>query len=297
MALLISLLRSRKVQRLQNKKQTDTMKKIIFSLMLVLATVSSASAQSWKNLLGKVAGEVVEEVSSTEKGSAVTNVLGALLGTSLTLSEEALEGTWNYEGVACILESEDALANVGGSVVTSTLESTLDEKLSKVGIAKGNCSFTFVKGGSCVINVGGYDLNGKYELNVDEKVIVFTFVYDQLPLKTYVAYEIQNLNVVFKADRLLSFIKNVSSYLSKDATGGQLQQLQSLTQTIGTVGTLLENYNGMMLGAKLTKSSTTTATTATTATTTADNAAASSTSTETSAGEKISTGLGKLFKK
>ena len=61
------------------------MKKIIFSLMLVLATVSSASAQSWKNLLGKVAGEVVEEVSSTEKGSAVTNVLGALLGTSLTL--------------------------------------------------------------------------------------------------------------------------------------------------------------------------------------------------------------------
>lgn len=270
------------------------MKKIIFSLMLVLATVSSASAQSWKGLLGKVAGEVVEGVSSTETGSAVTNVLGALLGTSLTLSEEALEGTWNYEGVACILESEDALANVGGSVVTSTLESTLDEKLSKVGIAKGNCSFTFVKGGSCVINVGGYDLNGKYELNVDEKVIVFTFVYDQLPVKTYVAYEIQNLNVVFKADRLLSFIKNVSSYLSKDATGGQLQQLQSLTQTIGTVGTLLENYNGMMLGAKLTKSSTTTATTATT---TADNAATSSTSTETSAGEKISTGLGKLFKK
>lgn len=275
------------------------MKKIVFSLMLVLAAVSGASAQSWKNLLGKVAGEVAGEVSSTEAGSAVTNVLGALLGTSLTLSDEALEGTWNYEGVACILESEDALANMGGSLATSTLESKLDEKLTKVGIAKGNCSFTFVNDGSCMINVAGRDLKGKYELDANEKVIVFTFVYDKLPVKTYVAYELQNLNIVFKADRLLSFIKNVASYLSKDSTGGQLQQLQSITQTIGTVGALLENYDGMMLGAKLTKSSASVATSAasaTSATTAADNSAATSNS-STSTGEKIATGLGKLFKK
>ena len=76
------------------------MKKIVFSLMLMLAVATGASAQSWKDVLGKVATEVASEVSSTEAGSAVTNVLGALLGNSLTLSIEALEGTWNYEGVA-----------------------------------------------------------------------------------------------------------------------------------------------------------------------------------------------------
>ena len=275
------------------------MKKFIFSLTLLLVFAASASAQSWKDLLGKVASEVVEEVSSTETGSAVTNILGDLLGTSLTLSKEAIEGTWDYEGVACVLESENALSNVGGSLVTATLESKLDEKLSKIGITKGNCSFTFVQDGTCTIAVGGYSLPGKYELKVEEKVITFTFMYDKLPVKTYVSYELTSLNVVFKADRLLSLIKNVASYLSKSASGEQLGQLQSALQAVGTIGTLLENYDGMMLGAKLSKSSaaacTTTATTATTATEAASTTTNSTTS-SSSVGEKISTGLSKLFK-
>lgn len=280
------------------------MKKTFFSLILMLAVVSTASAQSWKNLLGKVANEVASEVSSTDAGSAVTNVLGALLGTSLTLSDEALEGTWNYEGVACVLESENALSNIGGSLVTSTLEAKLDEKLATMGVVKGNCSFTFVKGGTCVINVKGYDLQGKYELNVEDKVIVFTFMYDSLPIKTYVAYEVQNMNIVFKADRLLSFVKNVASYLSNSATGEQQGQFQSILQTVGTIGALLENYDGMMLGAKLTKDSTSsntsaavTATTTSTTTTTTSTTSSSAVENAASTGSKVLQGLGSLLKK
>ena len=255
--------------------------------MVVFA--ASASAQSWKDLLGKVAGEVVEEVTSTETGSAVTNILGNILGASLTLSNEALEGTWDYEGVACVLESENALSNVGGSLVTSTLESKLDEKLAKVGISKGECSFTFVKDGTCTINVAGYSLPGKYELNVEEKVIVFTFMYDKLPIKTYVSYELTNLNIVFKADRLLSFIKNVASYLSKSAVGEQLGQLQTAMQAVGAVGTLLENYDGMMLGVKLTKSGAAAATSSAAITNTTTNTTESTT---TGSATKSGTGSG-----
>lgn len=280
------------------------MKKTIFSLVLMLAVAASASAQSWKDLLGKVAGEVVEEVASTDGGNAVTNVLGAILGTSLTLSDEALEGTWNYEGVACVLESEDALSDIGGTLVTSTLESKLDEKLASVGLVKGNCSFTFVKDGTCVINVGGRDLNGKYVLDAEEKVITFTFMYDKLPIKTYVSYEIQTLNIVFKADRLLSFIKNVASYVSSDngVTGEQLGQLQTAMQAIGAMGTLLENYDGMMLGAKLSKAGAESATTATTTSSSSNTATATDASTTTgnaneSAGSKVFKGLGGLLKK
>lgn len=277
------------------------MKKIVFSLMLMLAVATGASAQSWKDVLGKVATEVASEVSSTEAGSAVTNVLGALLGNSLTLSNEALEGTWNYEGVACILESENALSNIGGTVVTSTIESKLDEKLAKIGVTPGKCSFTFVGDGTCTINVNGRDLNGKYELNAEEKMIVFTFVYDKLPLKTYVSYEIQNLNIVFKADRLLAFIKNVASYFSNGATGEQLGQLQSVMQTVGTIGSLLENYDGMMLGAKLSRgesaaASTTVATSTSAATTNTTTNTETNNSTE-STGSKVLKGLGSLLKK
>ena len=292
--------------RMLNDKWRFTMKKTIFTLVLMLAVAASASAQSWKDLLGKVAGEVAEEVASTDGGSAVTNVLGAILGTSLTLSDEALEGTWSYEGVACVLESENALSDIGGSVVTSTLESKLDEKLASMGLTKGNCSFTFVKDGTCVINVGGRDLNGKYVLDAEEKVITFTFMYDKLPIKTYVSYEIQNLNVVFKADRLLSFVKNVASYLSNDATGQQLGQLQSIMQSVGTIGTLLQNYDGMMLGVKLSRvgeaPASSTADSSSSAAATAE-VATSATDAKTNAeeaestGSKILKGLGGLFKK
>ena len=276
------------------------MKKIVLFTMLMLGVVSTASAQSWKDLLGKVANEVVDEVASTDTGSAVTNILGTILGNSLTLSNEAIECTWSYEGVACVLESENALSNIGGAVVTETLEGKLNEKLEKVGISKGNCSFTFVNDGTCMINVRGYDLKGKYELDAAEKVIVFTFVYDALPLRTYVSYEVQNLNIVFKADRLLAFIKNVASYFSNTATGDQAGQLQSIIQTVGAVGTLLENYDGLMLGAKLTRVSsgaeTATSTVNTTANTTA-NTTTTTNNTETSTGSKVLNGLGNLLKK
>ena len=229
------------------------MKRFSLALMLMLAVAVSVSAQSWKDFLGKAACKVVDGMSSIDTGNAVTDVLDALLENSLTLSNAALEGTWNYEGAACVLESEKALSNIGGSLVAGTLEAKLDDMLSKSGISKDNSSFTFVNDGSCVINVGGYELKGKYELDAKEKVINFTFAYDKLPVKTFVVYELQNLNVVFRADRLISLIKSVALCLSENASGEQLQQLQSITQAVNAIGTLLQNYDGLMIGAKLTK--------------------------------------------
>lgn len=277
------------------------MKKVLLSLILLFAVSAGVSAQSWKDLLGKAASELAEEASSTATGSAVTNILGTILGNSLTLSYEALEGTWDYEGVACVLESEEALSNIGGTLVTGTLETKIDEKLALIGVSKGNCSFAFAKDSTCVIRVGGYNLNGKYRLNVEDKVIDFTFMYDKLPLKTYVSYEIQSVDIVFKADRLLSFIKNVASYVSDSgAAGGQQGQLQAAMQAVGAMGKLLENYDSMMLGAKLSKveSAEETAVSAasgntapnTTTTTATDNAAEST-------GSKVLKGLGGLLKK
>lgn len=271
-------------------------------MILLFAVSAGVSAQSWKDLIGKAASELAEEASSTAAGSAVTNILGTILGNSLTLSYEALEGTWDYEGVACVLESEEALSNIGGTLVTATLEEKLDEKLALIGVSKGNCSFTFSKDSTCVINVGGYNLNGKYRLNVEEKVIDFTFMYDKLPLKTYVSYEIQSIDIVFKADRLLSFIKNVASYISNNgAAGGQQGQLQAAIQAVGAMGKLLENYDSMMLGAKLSKAESESETTVAGATSSAAAAATTNTTATGNAaestGNKVLKGLGGLLKK
>ena len=261
------------------------MKKLVLSLVLLLAVSAGVQAQTLKSVLGKVAGKV----ASKGDDGVVTNVLSALLGSSRSLTDELLWGTWNYEGVACILESESVLAEMGGSTVTSALENKIDAALTKIGIAKGKCSFSFAQGGSCSINVDGFELKGKYQLDAAKKVIVFTFMYDKVPLNTFVAYEAQNLNIVFEADRLLEFIKNVATAMSKNASDVQQGQLKAAIQTAGTVGTLLQNYDGLMLGAELTKTAAADAGTAT-----AKNSLTGGSSSAT--GDKVLKGLGKMLK-
>lgn len=231
------------------------MRRVLFSLLLAVAVSAGVSAQSWKGLLGKVASEVVAGASSgSETGNAVVNVLGSLLGNSLALTADAVVGTWNYEGVACVLESEKALSDIGGSVVATQLESKLDGMMTKVGVKPGDCSFLFSKDGACEIHLGDYVIDGTYELLPEEKVLNLTFLYGGFDLKTYVAYEIQNLNIVFKADKLLNFVKNTASALAKNATGEELKQLSSVSQIAATLSVLLSVYDGLMLGAKLSRS-------------------------------------------
>jgi hypothetical protein len=259
-------------------KEEFTMKRTFIALALLLAVTMGASAQSWKDLLGKAAGEVVKnQTSSDGAGGAVVNILGSLLGKSTTLTVDDIAGTWLYQGSACVLESEQALSNLGGTLVTSQIEKKFDGYLTKIGVVPGVSSFTFAKDGSCAIKVGNYNIAGTFTLLPDEKMIDFTFLYGQVNVKTYIAYEITDLNVVFNADKLLSLIKGVTAALSKDAPAQQVQQLASVSQTAGAVGTLLNSYDGMMLGVKLQRE-------------------ASATSTSNSTGNAVVNGLKGLFK-
>ena len=242
------------------------MKKIFFVFLLLFSlSLGNVQAQSWRNLLGKVAGEVAENVTSNDDGGVLGNVLGSLLGQSMTLTEEVLEGTWEYRGVACVLESESMLSEIGGSLVTSQVEERLDGLFARVGVAPGTCTFTFVGKDSCVFNVAGRNVAGGYTLNAEEKVIEFRFLYDRVSFRTFVSYNVTDMNIVFDADRLLSLVKSVTGGISSgasslgsmasgsEATAGLGTSASAISSTLNTVGSLLDNYNGMMLGMKLKK--------------------------------------------
>ena len=180
--------------------------KKIFSLIIVamLLGVTDASAQGF---LGKLFGG---GNSSSDTENTISNVLGSLIGNSVTLSEKMLEGTWEYTGTACVLESDAALANIGGTVATSKIEKKLDGYLARVGVKEGSCSFTFIGKDSCVVSMAGRELGGRYALDAKEKTIQFTF-YGRLNFNTHVAYNVSSINIVFNADKLLSLVKTVTS--------------------------------------------------------------------------------------
>ena len=66
------------------------MKKIILVIALLVGFAMNGQAQAWKSVLGKVANKVVEEVADEvvdTDNSLVSNVLGTLIGNSLTFSK------------------------------------------------------------------------------------------------------------------------------------------------------------------------------------------------------------------
>lgn len=231
------------------------MKRFLVVVAFALVLVSMANAQSWKDALGKIAGKVTEKVSEKSGDTGVLgNVLGDFLGKAVPLSEAMLAGTWNYQGVACVLESDNALAGLGGSAVAGQLEEKLDGYLSKVGVVNGACSFTFSEDGSCIFRVKERELNGTYSLNADDKIINFSFLKGKLNVKSYVAYNVVDMNIVFETDKLLSLVqKTLDTVSDKMSATSSSSKLGSAASTLATAGKLLENYEGMMLGMELKK--------------------------------------------
>lgn len=269
------------------------MKKLCLLLAMAVIAVSGVTAQSLDDILNKAVSAVKGEVAAEVSDSALGNVIGALLGSSDELKADDLLGTWNYEGISCVLESEQALANIGGALAASTLEEKLDGYLGKVGVAKGSSSFTFNSDKTCLIKLGSFSLNATYELNQEKNTIDFSFLNNKMKIKSQVSYQGSDLNIVFNADKLLDLIKKLTSYFSKGASSAEKKQISTITQTMNTVGAVVEAYDGMMLGAKMSRGAAVPASESTSSTSTSSESTSTS-STKSSNG--ILSGLKKLFK-
>ena len=216
------------------------MKKITIIAIMATLCVGTANAQSFlSNLFSKFTGSSNTTESTTT--NTVTNVLGSLLGNSVTLSKSLLKGTWTYEGASCVLESNDALSKIGGSVATAKIEEKMNTYLAKVGVKNGTCSFTFAENDSCTFKIGTREIKGAYTLDSEEKTIQFSFLYGKFTSTAHVSYNVTSMDIVFNADKLLGLIQKVAPTAAKYST------------TLSTLATLLENYNGMMMGMKLKK--------------------------------------------
>ena len=216
------------------------MKKIAIIAIMATLCVGTANAQSFlSNLFSKFTGSSNTTESTTT--NTVTNVLGSLMGNSVTLSKSLLKGTWTYEGASCVLESDDALSKIGGSVATAKIEENMNTYLAKVGVKNGTCSFTFAENDSCTFKIGTREIKGAYTLDSEEKTIQFSFLYGKFTSTAHVSYNVTSMDIVFNADKLLGLIQKVAPTAAKYST------------TLSTLATLLENYNGMMMGMKLKK--------------------------------------------
>ena len=235
------------------------MKKILLLMIFAVAVTVNGNAQS---LLGKLFNknskteETKEETKSTEEdllsigksllGGVVENVVG-----TKKITVESLAGTWNYEGVSCKLESDNTIAEVGAKLVTTKFEDKFNEYLLKVGVKKGCTTVQFAEDGTFVATFSGKQVNGNYVIGEDGNSVVFSFLMGQFTLNSVIELNSDGMNISFEADRVLTILKAVGSAASQYASSQQSQS--SALSMISTLSSLLEGYNGMRLGMRLTK--------------------------------------------
>lgn len=82
---------------------------------------SAASAQGWLDAMKRVATDAIDQATGGK------------------LTEKAIVGTWNYSAPGVKINSSDMLANVGGTVMESTVSEKLKGIYEKVGIVPGAC--------------------------------------------------------------------------------------------------------------------------------------------------------------
>ena len=203
--------------------------KLFLSLLVccVLFGTKSTNAQSWKDILNS---------------STVKDVVNTLTGNVIKFSD--LQGNWNYVEPACKMTSEDMLAEAGGALMSSALEKKITTVYTKVGIVPGKFSYTFNSDSTFTNVIGKKTLKGTYSLDEKNRVLVLNYTlgnaFTMKRTEVQLAKSGDQVSMLFNVDGLMKFVKVLSSMVKK-------------SDTSSTLSSLLEGYDGMLLGFEMKK--------------------------------------------
>ena len=129
-------------------------------------------------------------------------------------------------------------AKAGGTVAANTVEEKLNEQLAKVGFEEGKLSFTFNADSTFMARISGKDLKGTYSYDTSHQKVNLKFA-KLVGLNAKLNCTSTDMNLLFNFDKLLDLITFLSS--------------KSNNNTLQTIGSLAEGYDGMLMGFSLKK--------------------------------------------
>ena len=198
----------------------------------MLLCALSAKAQFNLGSLLNQAKDVVSEVAGDAMPEEVQQILSVLL------PEVEIPGTWSYVDVAVEFDSEDALTKAGGTVAAETVEAKIAPMLAKIGIQKGAFSFTFKEDGTVTTTLAKKEVSGTWKFDKEQEVVTLGIKGKEFTTRMTVVGD--NINILFKADKLLELVKTISE--------------KSSNTTLATIGAVAKAYDGMNIGFECEKS-------------------------------------------
>jgi hypothetical protein len=171
-------------------------------------------------------------------GSGLEKLLGSLLGNT-TLSQKDIIGTWRYSSADCVFESENFLMKAGGEVAAAKVEEKINATLTKLGLTGEQITFTFNADNTYTATIKGRVIQGTYALDVANKKLTLTYLNGLGTITPQIAKTGNKMSLLYDADKLLKFLTTISAV--------------SNNSTLKSLSTLLESYDGMLIGWELQK--------------------------------------------
>lgn len=201
-------------------------------MILAVALIGvTASAQSLSDLFknNSKAASIFDAASS---------VFGAVTGITNAVD---LTGTWTYQGAAVNFSGENTLSNLASTAASGTIESKMNEYLSKVGVSAGAMKFTFASDGTFTATVKNIPLSGTWTNDNGAVKLVFGKSMKYLQMDGVVKATSGGCELLFTADRFLKFAKTLASAIG------------SKNSSVAAVSSILDSYDNLSLGFKLSK--------------------------------------------
>lgn len=218
------------------------MKKVVVMLGALMLVASTANAQI-SNLFNSLtnAAKAINQTSGDAPKIDAGSIIGTFLGGTNQVVD--LQGTWTYGGVAVGVSGDNVVANLAGSVASSTVESKLDGYLAKIGIKPGVATFTFGSDYNFTIQAGKIPISGTWSQDTNTVTLKFGKAFTFLSLEGIVKSTANGYEVLFDADKFIAFAEKAAGVVSQIAGNS----------AIGTIAGTLSNVKGVKAGFKLSK--------------------------------------------
>lgn len=187
-------------------------------------------------LLGYAGGNSSNSTGSTT--SKMGSILDNVIGSTTFKKADLCAHTWKYKSPGCAFTSENLLAKAGGEIAAKKVEEKLSTYYQKAGFSSSNTYFKFNEDGTFNAKIDGKSWSGTYTF--DEK----THAIDLkgrllLSLNGFATKNTSGISILFESKKLLTIIQTLTAL--------------SGNTTLGTIGEISKNYDGIRVGFDLSK--------------------------------------------
>jgi hypothetical protein len=207
------------------------MKKLRFSTIAVAAMMMAGCGTGFTTTTGGSTGSVLGDVLSGVVNGGAIDAIASIIGAT-KMTQQSLQGSWKYSGPGCAFTSEKLLAKAGGEVVAAQIKQKMLPTYQTLGLSASNTFVQFNADNTFSASFGGKQFSGTYTFDPStSKVVLKSLLFN---INCYAKKNTQGIALLFEASKLLNVLQMVSA--------------MSGNATLGTIGDLSKNYDGVRLG-------------------------------------------------